>query len=116
MESTPYLPGWQVTIVLARAVHVHVALGHVVERAGAGHAAAVRSCTNFAARPVLGCGELVIGWVGIALALLTGLLVYEGLEPAMMGEETEVPPTPDQVLGVPVQAVPPLAVSDQQTT
>jgi hypothetical protein len=32
----------------------------------------------------------------------------------MIGDANDVPPAPDQVLGVPVHAVPPLDVSDQQ--
>jgi hypothetical protein len=34
----------------------------------------------------------------------------------MMGDAKEVPPAPDQPLGLPLQAAPPLAVSDQQNT
>jgi hypothetical protein len=32
----------------------------------------------------------------------------------MIGDENDVPPAPDHPLGLPVQAAPPLAVSDQQ--
>jgi hypothetical protein len=36
--------------------------------------------------------------------------------PAMMGDAKDVPPAPDQLLGEPLQAAPPLTVSDQQKT
>jgi hypothetical protein len=36
--------------------------------------------------------------------------------PAMMGEEKEVPPAPDQFLGALLHEAPPFLVSDQQNT
>ncbi len=36
--------------------------------------------------------------------------------PAMIGDENDVPPAPDQPLGDPVQAAPPFTISDQQNT
>ena len=63
----------------AYTVYVHVALGHVIENAGAGHAVAIARVAGIATGPILVRSELVINGIRIALAR-TGSLVYEGLD------------------------------------
>jgi hypothetical protein len=87
-----------------------------MENATSGYGFAIRGIARtVATQTVFVGGELVVDGVGIALRPAR-LLIYERLNPGHKGDAKDVPPAPDQPLGAPVQAAPPLAVSDQQKT
>jgi len=70
---------WAVAIVGAGAIHVHVALGDVIEGAGSADGVAVAGIAGGAAtRAIFGGGNLVINGIGITLA--PGFLIHERLD------------------------------------
>jgi len=69
-----------IAVMRARAVHIHVALGHVVENARASRAISQRRVARAAsARAILGCRQLVVRRIRIAL-LRPSLLIHQRLD------------------------------------